>query len=352
MNGAVASLRDLVRTYDVRPLDDAPVTPLPLLEHAEDDDELELRARMERLSYEVAAAEWRGIACTGEPAMPPERFIDGSVLSRTAAELSIGGQRRPAVLASVGALQLDLEDGRLFRRVAPTIETVLCLLSNGMPAADLAAFSEAVAPLGIEFVAAQSEAPIADFEVLRRRTWDLAKGRMEERERDLLLADHLTPAVVDGLLERRLTTVKSQGMSVLGVVKRQLRQYLPDSHVNFMYGLRPCERTPAFLLVTHRASVASWYLRLSARPGIGPSGGLVRLAVPQQWLEAHFPQPKARANELSALSHFVYRLRHRETSYQRVGVSLEPIVRVEDELHALLPPIHMQVARFHHALAV
>jgi len=59
----------------------------------------------------------------------------------------------------------------------------------------------------------------------------------------------------------------------------------------------------------------------------------------------------APAAEISALSAFVRGLRHREASYSRVGVSLEPIVRVEDELHALMPPIEELAARLTRVLA-
>jgi len=45
-------------------------------------------------------------------------------------------------------------------------------------------------------------------------------------------------------------------------------------------------------------------------------------------------------------------LRCREGSYPRAGVSLEPIVRVEDELHALLPDIRQVAARLQRALGI
>jgi hypothetical protein len=130
---ADGSLRAFARTYQVRALDDAPFTPLPLADQALEDDEAELKARLSQLSYELPAAEWRAVVCQGEPLEPPRRFIDGSVFSRTVAALSVEGRRRPALLACVGALALELDDRRLVRPPGSLrLESVLCLLSNQM----------------------------------------------------------------------------------------------------------------------------------------------------------------------------------------------------------------------------
>jgi hypothetical protein len=346
-------LRELARRYDARPLNDRPYEPLPLADQALDQDEEALKARLRQLSYELPASEWRPIPCGGEPIDPPRRFIDGSVFSRSVAAFSVDGRRRPAVLACLGALALHLEGGRLVRPPGDfRLRTVLCLLSNGMPQEDLRRLAEGLAALDIEMVVSETAELAADFEVLRRRTWDLAKERMEEAEREVLFAAPDIPAVVDGLLERRLVTVASQGMPAVGVVKRQMRRYLPDSHLNLLYDLAAGERTPAFLLETEHATVVSWYLRLSAADGLSPGYGIVRLAVSQDYLERRFPAPQERWTQLSALSDWLRALRCREGSYPRAGVSLEPIVRVEDELHALLPDIRQVAARLQRALGI
>jgi len=346
-------LRELARRYDARPLDDRPYEPLPLADQALDQDEEALKARLRQLSYELPASEWRPVPCGGEPLDSPRRFIDGSVFSRSVAALSVEGRRRPAVLACLGALALHLEGGRLVRPPGDfRLRTVLCLLSNGMPQEDLRRMAEGLAALGMELVVSETAELAADFEVLRRRTWDLAKERMEEAEKEVLFAAPDIPAVVDGLLERRLVTVASQAMPVVGVVKRQMRRYLPDSHLNLLYDLAAGQRTPAFLLETEHATVVSWYLRLSAADGLSPGYGIVRLAVPQDYLERRFPAPEERWNQLSALSDWLRALRCREKSYPRAGVSLEPIVRVEDELHALLPDIRQVAARLQRALGI
>jgi hypothetical protein len=346
-------LRELARRYDARPLDDRPYEPLPLADQALDQDEEALKARLRQLSYELPASEWQPISCGGEPVDAPCRFIDGSVFSRSVAALSIEGRRRPAVLACLGALALHLEGRRLVRPPGDfRLRTVLCLLSNGMPQEDLRRMADGLASIGIDLVVSETAELAADFEVLRRRTWDLAKERMEEAEREVLFAAPDVPAVVDGLLERRLVTVASQGMPAVGVVKRQMRRYLPDSHLNLLYDLSPGQRTPAFLLETEHATVVSWYLRLSAADGLSPGYGIVRLAAPQDYLERRFPAPEERWAQLSALSNWLRELRCREGSYPRAGVSLEPIVRVEDELHALLPDIRQVAARLQRALGI
>jgi len=348
-------LKELARRYDARPLDDAPYEPLPLADQALEQDEEALKARLRELSYETPASEWRAIACqrAGDPIDAPRRFIDGSIFSRSVAAFSVEGRRRPAVLACLGALALQLEEGRLVRPPGGfRLRTVLCLLSNGMAQDDLRLMAEGLASLGIEMVVSETAELAADFEVLRRRTWDLAKQRMEEAEKEVLFAAPDVPAAVDGLLERRLVTVASQAMAAVGVVKRQMRRYLPEPYLNLLYDLAPGERTPAFLLQTEHATVVSWYLRLSAAEGLTPGYGVVRLAVPREYIERRFPVPNERWAQFSALSAWLRELRCREKSYPRAGISLEPIVRVEDELHALLPDVRQAAARLQRAFGI
>lgn len=353
MLAASDSLRALARTYAVRAVDDAPFSPLPLADQALAEDEDALGARVQKLSYEAPTSQWCAIPCHGEPSEPPRRFIDGSVFSRTVAVLTVRERRRPAVLACVGALALQLEGGVL-RRSAESlrVETGLCLISNDIPPEDLGALSEALESLGMRLVTSETNDPTGDFDVLRRRSWDLAKGRMEDLERAVLFDQPETPAVVDGLLERRLVTIASQSLPAFGVVKRQMRRYLPEPQLNLLYDLRPGERTPAFLLRTEHAWIVSWYLQLSAADRLAPGSGVVRLTAPQEYLERRFPAREARWAELSAISNWMRGLRHRQASYPRAGVSLEPIVRVEDELHALLPPVGQEAAKLHRALGI
>ncbi|HEY4026853.1 MAG TPA: hypothetical protein VGO86_10530 [Candidatus Dormibacteraeota bacterium] len=337
-----SGLGAFARRHGFMPVSDAGFVALPALDQAELEDE---ESRVRELSWELPAAAWRPIECAGTPLAPPQRFIDGSLVSRTVGVVRVDGARRPLVLASTGALELCL-DGRRLRRPAEAcvLRSVLCLIANGIPPDELAELAEGCAALGLELLAAESKDVTADFDVLRRRSFDLAKLAMERAERDLLLRLPDVPALVDGLLERRLV---AGPMPALGMVKRQMRQYLPSSHLALLYDLAPGQRTPAFVLETEHARVVSWYLRLSTTEMAGPSYGLVRLTMPLEYV-THLSAP---AVEISALSAFVRGLRHREGSYARVGVSLEPIVRVEDELHALMPSIEELSARLARVLA-
>jgi hypothetical protein len=343
-------LRSLAHDISFSPLDDTSFAPLPLADQTLEDDEHVLHLRW-KVSYECQAARWEPIRCSGVPINPPRRFIDGSIFSRTVGLLRFAGKARPAVLASVGALALELNGTTLFRPAnGLRLECVLSLISNDVPLEALYGLEKGLKGLGIRLVHATTHQMAVDFEMLRRRTFDMAKDKMEEAERELLLVAQDTPALVDGLLERRLTTVQSQQMCAYGLVKRQMKHYLPESYYGLLYDLKPGERTPAFVVETKNANLASWYLRLSRPDATSPSYGLVRMTTPLECLERNFPAEEDRWREISAVSAFIQSLRHRESSYSRVGISVEPIVRVEDELHALLPDVRQMAARLHRAL--
>lgn len=352
-----SNLTEFAAQYSMRPLDEVPVSPTSFVQALLDDDVGGIRAG--ELGYERAVTDWAAVPCAGAPVAAPRRFVDGSIGSRTVASFTVDGLPRPAVLATVGAMALTLEpSSRILRREAGGVrcETVLCILSNGLSAASLDQLADGLSLLEIGLVATASQDVDVDFEVLRRRCFDFAKRRMEAAERAVLLEDPGTPAAVDGLLERRLTTASSQRMPAYGVVKRQLRRYLPDALVPVLYGLDAGERTPAFLLATEHGEFISWYVRLTANSfsargiGAGPSHGIVRLSVARGYAEERFRNPAERFAEISAVSGAMVALRHRQRSYGRAAVSLEPIVRVEDELHAVMPDIAQTTARLHRAL--
>ncbi len=346
-------LRRLREDLGFSPVDDSSFAPLPLADQTLEDDEHAVHLRW-RVSYECQAAHWKPIECSGTPAHPPRRFIDGSIFSRTIGLLRFAGKARPAVLASVGALALELS-GTTLQRPANglRLECVLSLISNDMSLQALYGLEKALNGLGIRLVHATTHQMAADFEMLRRRTFDMAKDKMEQAERELLLLGAPdTPSMVDGLLERRLTTVQSQQMCAYGLVKRQMKHYLPESYYGMLYELKPGERTPAFIVETKNANLASWYLRLSRPDATSPSYGLVRLTTPLEYLERMFPVEEDRWREISAVSAFIQSLRHRQSSYSRVGISVEPIVRVEDELHALLPDVRQMASRLHRAFGL
>jgi hypothetical protein len=50
---------------------------------------------------------------------------------------------------------------------------------------------------------------------------------------------------------------------------------------------------------------------------------------------------------LSGLAGHLYALRHRDLAYARSGISVEPIVRCEDHLHAILPDLDAVIPKLH-----
>jgi hypothetical protein len=180
---------------------------------------------------------------------------------------------------------------------------------------------------------------------MRRTTRSIAMLAMEEAERDVMLAGITRPTLVDGLLERRLAAQKLD-VPVVGLVKRQIATYLPAALQEVAYALQPGERTPAFLLRTvQHVDLVNTYVRLSSEKGASPSYGIVRLTAPLAYVE------KAHAGDmpayLSGLAGYLYRLRHRDLAYARSGISVEPIVRCEDHLHAVRPDVETLIPRLH-----
>src|SRR5260370_28711262 len=105
-----------------RPVDDAGFLKLPPVDAAEADDEDQMSAKLEAASYEVPAWEWRPIHADGEPEEPPQRFIDGSLHSRTVGVIRVGSPLRPFVVPSLGAAEWRL-DGRGLLRPADSDRT-------------------------------------------------------------------------------------------------------------------------------------------------------------------------------------------------------------------------------------
>jgi hypothetical protein len=186
----------------------------------------------------------------------------------------------------------------------------------------------------------------ADFDTMRRSTRSIAMLAMEESERDVMLEGITRPTLVDGLLERRLQAQRHD-VPVVGLVKRQIATYLPWDLQELAYALKPGERTPAFVLRTvQHVDIVNCYVRLSEQSGASPSYGIVRMTVPLDYVERTYG-PERFPAYLSGLAGHIYRLRHRDLAYERAGISIEPIVRVEEHLHALRPNIEALIQKLH-----
>ena len=73
---------------------------------------------------------------------------------------------------------------------------------------------------------------------------------------------------------------------------------------------------------------------------------MVRVTAPLAYVE-HGIRARRQSAYLSGLAGYLYRMRHRDLAYARAGISVEPIVRVEDHLHAILPDVDALIPKLH-----
>lgn len=345
------NLKKILNRYRAQALHDLPFQPSLPGEELDDGEQVqEGRSPLPSgaLAYEQPFAHWqpRPVMVT-DSWVGPCRFIDGRLDSRTVAcLLDKNDRRRPLILAHIGAVALRLVQGRLVRE-AERLETIAVLITNGFYTEDIRALAGELEALGIRLVPHEVRHLSGDFEECRRRTFDFAVQEMQGLERELLCLEPSTATIIDGLIEQRSEGVsQAQYLPVTGVVKRLLRRYLPLAGLEVIYNLPPSYRTPAFHLMTKKADLVSWYLRLSGERGAVPTWGVVRVEVPLRYFETKLARD---FTHLDRLSGWLYRLRCRDLSYPRSAVSIEPIVYAEAQLRALLPPIAPLVARFHYA---
>ena len=341
-----AATRTIFSAYAPTPLNDASVPPFP--GHEADDEDDTPRDGLD-LEYERPQHDWAPIP-PGEPTDDvPVRFVDGSIKSKTVGSLLVDFRRRPIIAAAVSAAALEI-DGRTTKRGAGTqTRKVLCLYSDGIERDFISDAFHALRAIGVDLLERPLGSVLGDFDTMRRGTRSLAMEAMEEAERAVMLADFTKPTLMDGLLERRLATAPTHNVPVVGLVKRQMTTYLPAALQELVYALQPGERTPAFVLRTvQHVDLVNTYVRLSSEAGISPSYGIVRVTAPLAYVEkAHGSDVPA---YLSGLATYLYRLRHRDLAYSRAGISVEPIVRVEDHLHAILPDLEALLPKVHRML--
>lgn len=343
---AATSARPLFGPYDATPLNDAGSPPAASLEG---DEEQEDGRAAEDLNYELRTHLWRAIPPREPEGAMPVRFVDGSVVTRVAGALRVDGRQRPLTAAVIAAAALETEGRTLRRGAGARTRRLLCMYADGMDQEHLDAAARMLAGHDVELHTRRSTSPLRDFDTLRMQTRSIAFMALENTERDVLEVDSETPTLVDGLLERRLAGRHNNVIPAVGLVKRQIATYLPAALQQLVYDLRPGERTPAFVLRPEEIPLVNVYLRLSAQPGASPSYGIVRVQAPLEYVEATYPGEE-KGRYLSALAGYLWRLRHRDESYERAGISIEPIVRVETHLHAILPSIDALIPKLHRLL--
>jgi hypothetical protein len=350
--GPLDDWSDVLGELRARPLDAAALEPL-FAQSFKDEDEVEPK-RLNR-SYEFEIARWRPLKCAGELVEPPIRFIDGSMRTRVVALFEDGrGRQRPAVLAVLGAvvmaLRLDPDTGKVrLRRHDEILATRLVVIGTGFAPGVLHKLEDRLRSCRIALVAPTSGPLPSDFEAARLKTIELVRREMLSLESELLVRDPGVPTVIDGLLDQRIEAFPCKDIPTVGVVKQQMRSYLHQAGTQLVYQLRAGQRSPAIVLDTTRGEFVSFYLRLADAGDRLPTTGVVRVSVSREFFEGTVGGNFA---YLDALGHWLARLRCRDASYPRAAISLEPIVRAEGHLDALLPDIDERVGAFRHATAL
>lgn len=346
-----SALSAVLAKYHAQLLDDYPFLPAFPGDELEDDEAAPEEGEVER-DYELPLDRWHAIPSLEPGPERPTRFVDGTIVARTVGTLADPqGRQRPLLIAAVGAAALELDGQRLVRRDGDfEVELVLAMIAKGLKREDLDDMRIGLADLEIRLLELPARTLSTDFELARTHTFDGARDEMLHAERRLVLAALDRPTALDGVLEDRLEELDSWDVPMVGVVKRllRIRYHLHQAGINLIYTLRPGERTPAIVLQTQPypsefKPVVSWFLRLHGEGKIAPSWGVVRVSVPQEYFEGTLGGD---FDALSRLSGWLYSLRCRDRSYQRMPVSLEPIVRVEDHLRALRPSLEAAVGRF------
>jgi hypothetical protein len=345
-----AELVAALRRLRARPMDAPALDPLYPNDPRDEDPEPDAKVNVE---YEMARADWEPRTGKADCTNPPRRFIDGSLRPHLVMSLEDSrGRPRPVILATVGAVALDLrptEDGvERLSRSASQIDTCLVFLANGLDGRDVEIIRRACQVDGIRVVAPATDKISTDFDEVRAHTLEYVRREMLAMEAGLLRRDPLIPTIVDGLLDQRMADFTSHNLPAVGVVKRQLKTYLHSRGVQLVYGLRHGQRSPAMLLDTTRGEFVSFYLRLGKDNGAMPHSGVVRVMVSKE----HFEATDSSWTYLDGLAHWISRLRCLRTSYSRAAISLEPIVHAEEHIKSLLPDLGERVGKFNHIMGL
>ena len=187
--------------------------------------------------------------------------------------------------------------------------------------------------------------PSFDFELMRRRTHNRSNYEMATLEELALNQDRHRPSLIDGVLEPRVRGPELRASPIVGLIKTHRENYLHPHGWRTFYDLTPGQRTPSFLLPSPNLPVVSWYLRLTAGDAEGPTWGVVRVEISQDFFRT-LPDPFA---YIDALSAWLVELRCRRPDYDRSAISLEPIVQAEESLRALFTPPDQLKWWFYHA---
>jgi hypothetical protein len=277
----------------------------------------------------------------------PGRFVDGCHTGRTVLWLRSPGARFPVpvILAEVGGVCLTAE-GRTLRRTFAAVERVVTFVIDPFPWEEVERLADDLLnhprlPLRLLWPASSADGCTYDYEAMHARPLNRSIREMENLEALALQAGADRPTLVDGPLKRCARTgelARPGSPLVVGVIKRQDRNYLHPRGRLILLDLRPGERTPYFKIGGSQGGAdvetASWFLKLAGARNELPNWGVVRVEV--AWVQfGRLPDPVGCVNRLSR---WLLAARCRDSDYARAPVSVEPVVRAEDSLKSLLTP--------------
>lgn len=320
------------------------------------------------LDSEIPREDWQGIT----PNLPanwrasewngrPMRWVDGTDTGDTVAWFqSPGGYPIPLRFSQLGAVALELQQGEKIRTFE-WVEPVLSLVGDTFPWHEIEEFAADLSAHGMRLLLAQPPGPGGtlsyDFETMRKAAQNRSNDEMGIYEEAAIAHNASVPTIVDGRLEPRSGGFDRDTSPVVGVVKTHREIYLHPLGLQRLYNLEPGQRTPIFHilksvgkggeLVDKKLKVASWYLRLAGGSGALPSWGYVRVEVTLAWLQAHHPDVAAQTLFADRLSRALFDDRCTNSDYARAAISLDPIVRAEQHMRALLQPQPVLLNRFY-----
>ena len=282
------AIRRFFRLYDVSPVGATPVQPnIP-----PDDDEKDEKETVD-LSVELPADAWNPLVVSEAPARAgefPTRFIDGSQAGQPVLCVRAPlGWPIPLVLSEVGAVALK-SVGRGFEREFVAVERVLSFVADPFPWEEVEAFADCLLnkpELRLRVLPAnrppEPHSPF-DYEVMRTQARARAQQEMTTLERLAVAVNPAAPTLVDGPLNRVMSSPDPRGALRVGVIKQQAADYLHEAGWRTLLSLNPGCRTPVFRYDSKgnrdQFPVASWFLKLAGGPRLAPNWGYVRVEVP------------------------------------------------------------------------
>ncbi len=368
---------DFVKNYDGKRIERDYVLPAQF-ENANgadvNDPEAEEGESRFALGIEMDEKDWRAV----KPQLPekwrlrdfaarPVQFVDGKDVGQTVACLrGLSGYLVPVRLAQIGGVLMRVNGDGELRREFVQMERVVAMDTSPFPWEEVEIFARALGERGFRLLPAKKldEELSFDFEQMRRAAIRRTAQEMSVLEEFAVAQNNQTPTIVDGNLKSHEGGFDTTESPVFGLVKTYRKTHLHRLGQQVLYALGTGERTPAFSFEydvsgrgaaqrKSRLPILAWYVRICTGEGSSPNLGLVRVEISQSWFAAQgfgssATNPKG-VDFINQLSRTIFEYRCRKAGYSRKEISLQPIVRAEESLGALLAPRNSLQNNFYRA---